>query len=174
MPVNGTLVFDISATVANGTHGTILNTLNATTTTGTRQEVVAVATGNAYANNLSVTGTPPLGPVRGGNTEAFVLDVRNDGPGSAFNVALNLSYGAGLSAASPITCTASGGAVCPGSLAPSMVAPEIPMGGMLSFSVPATVAAGTDALVSVTMQSAAAGDAFPGDNTDAASVRAVP
>jgi uncharacterized repeat protein (TIGR01451 family) len=173
-PVNGTLVFDITATIANGTNGTIINTMTATATDGPRQEVVGVATGTAFANNLNVTGTPPVGPVRGGTTASFSMEVRNDGASGAFNAAIAVTYSPGLTAASPITCAATGGAVCPATLGATMTAPEIPTGGALTFSVPANVDSGFDGVVGVTVQATAAGDSFLGDNGDTASVRALP
>jgi uncharacterized repeat protein (TIGR01451 family) len=174
MPVGGTLVFDITATVQNGTNGTIINEMRASTTSGAAQQVIAIATGSAYANNLRTTGTAPAGPVTAGTTTTFTMDVRNDGPSTALNAALTITYGAGLSEAPPITCTPLGGAVCPSSLGASMTAPEIPAGGSLSFSIPAAVASGTNALVGLTLSASTPGDAFPGDNADTASVRAQP
>ncbi len=173
LPVGGTLIFDVTARVANGTNGTIINTMSAATTSGTRQEVFAAGTGSAYANNVRVDVTAPPSQVTSGTTATWTVDVRNDGPSSAFNTALTVAYGTGLSEA-PITCTASGGALCPATLSATMTLPEMPVSGLLSFSVQAAVASGTNALVTLTAQASAAGDVVPSDNTDAASVRAVP
>ncbi len=173
LPVNGTLVFDVTANVRNGTNGTIINEMRATTTSGAAQNVVSLATGTAYANNLSVVGTAPPNQIPSGSSADWSFTVTNGGPASAFNAALNIVYGTGLSEGSPIACAASNGAVCPAT-GSSMTVPEIPSGGVLVFTVPAQVASGTNALVSVTMQAAASGDSFPGDNADTASVRAGP
>ena len=175
LPVNGTLVFDVTATVANGTNGTIINEMRATTSAGS---LVTVATGSAYANNLRVSVTAPTGPIANANgaTATWTLEVANATPGSsAFNAAISITYGTGLSAAgSPITCTASGGAVCPGTLGAAMTSPEIPAGGTLTFSVPALISVTASTLVSLSAQATAAGDSFLGDNNDSDGVRADP
>lgn len=175
LPANGTLVFDVTATVGNGTNGTIINEMRATTTSGPRQEVVAVGTGSAYANNLRVNVAAPPGPIASANgaTATWTVEVQNGGPASAFNASIALTYGTGLTGA-PITCTAGGGAVCPASLGPAMTVPEIPATGVLTFAVPAQISVSASALVSVAAQATAAGDSFPGDNADTDGVRADP
>lgn len=173
LPVNGTLVFDVTTTVGNGTNGTIINEMRATTSTAA---VTTVATGSAYANNLRVDVAAPAGPISNANgaTATWTVEVRNGGPASAFNASIGITYGTGLAAASPITCTASGGAVCPAALGSAMTAPEIPSGGVLTFSVPAQISVTASTLVSLGAQVTVAGDAFPGDNADSDGVRADP
>jgi uncharacterized repeat protein (TIGR01451 family) len=172
LPAGGALVFDVTARVANGTNGTIINEMSAATTSGPRQEVVAVGTGSAYSNNLRVDATAPASQVTSGNTADWTVEVRNDGPASAFNATLTITYGTGLSE-SAVTCIASGGAVCPAT-GSTMTVSEIPASGVLTFTVQALVAAGTNALVSLTAQSSVLGDAIPSDNADTAGVRAAP
>ncbi len=173
IPVNGGLVFDVTATVANATQGTITNTLSARVTSGIPSEAVGVGVGSAYTNNVSVTASGPSGPIASGSSVVFVMTVANSGPGSARNVTLTNTVSVGLTLTG-IGCTASGGAVCPASPGASMTASEIPSGGSLSFSVSATIVSGTNANVSNNLKAVAPGDFFPGDNAATATFRATP
>jgi uncharacterized repeat protein (TIGR01451 family) len=170
LPVGGSLTFNVGAVVTPGIQGSLTNTLDATVTSGVRSEVAAVAVGSAYSANVSVTGTAPSGPLAGGSSASFAMVVANSGPGTALNVDIIDIIGPGLSAAGNIVCVAGGGAVCPASPGASMVAPSIPAGGFLNFTVPVTVDAGSNGTVTNTMTATAAGDPRASDNSAVASV----
>lgn len=172
LPVGGSLVFNIAATVSAGTQGTIINILDATVTSGTRSSVTGVAVGSAYSNNVSVNGTAPVGPLVGGGSAVFAMSVNNAGPGPAQNVSINNILGSGLSPGGAITCVAGNGAVCPPSPGATMTVATLPANGSLTFTVPVVVDAGTNGNVSSTMMAAAAGDVRSNDNSATVSVSA--
>jgi len=171
LPNGGQLQFTVTATVALGTQGAIVNTLDATVTSGVRSQTTAVAVGSAYSNNLVVTGVAPTGPLVGSASGVFTMTVANNGPGPALNVTVDNVLSAGLSPAGAIGCSGAG-ALCPATLAASMLIPSIPANASLTFSVPVTVVAGTNATVSDTMSASAAGDTRVQDSTAIASVTA--
>jgi len=173
LPVGGSLTFNVTAFVAPGTQGSLTNTLNATVTSGVRTEVVGVAVGSTYSANVSVSGAAPSGPLAGGSSASFAMVVANSGPGTALNVDITNSIGTGLSPSGNIVCVAGGGAVCPASPGASMVAPSIPAGSFLNFTVPVTVNAGVNGTVSNTMTATAAGDPRASDNSAVATVNAI-
>jgi len=173
LPIGGQLQFTITVTVALGTQGSIVNTLDATVTSGTRSETVAVAVGSAYSNNLVVTGVAPAGPLVGGASDFFTMTVANNGPGPALNVALENTLSAGLSLGSGgISCSAVS-AQCPTSPASSMVIPSMPANSSLTFRFPVVVAANTNGTVFDTLTATAAGDSRVQDSTATASVQAL-
>lgn len=173
LPVGGVLVFNVAATVANGTQGVITNGLSATVTSGTRSNVSAVAVGSAYANAVSVSGTAPAGPLAGGATATFVMTVANAGPGAAQNLALTNVLSSGLTLSSTaIGCTATGAAVCPATPGATMTVPSLPADGTLSFSFPVVVSAGTNGTVSSSFTATAAGDTRAADNSTTVSTTA--
>jgi uncharacterized repeat protein (TIGR01451 family) len=170
LPNGGQLQFTITATVALGTQGSVINTLNATVTSGARSETTAVAVGSAYSNNLVVSASAPAGPLTGGAGFAFTMTVANDGPGPALNVALVNTLGTGLVSGGAITCSAAG-ALCPAAPAATMLIPSIPANASLTFSVPVTVVAGTNGVVSSTLAATAAGDTRLQDSSATASAQ---
>jgi hypothetical protein len=170
LPVGGALVFNVAATVANGTQGVITNGLSATVTSGTRSSVSAVAVGSAYANSVSVSGTAPAGPLAGGASASFVMTVANAGPGAAENLLLSNMLSSGLSLSSTaIGCTATGAAVCPATPSANMTVPSLPAEGALTFSFPVVVDAGTNGAVSSSFTATAAGDSRATDNSSTVS-----
>jgi uncharacterized repeat protein (TIGR01451 family) len=170
LPVNGSLVFNVATTVAAGTQGSIINTMDATVTGGVVSHVTGVAVGSAYSADLSVAGTPPPGPLPGGATAAFTMVVMNNGPGTSQNVNITNAFSAGITGAGAIVCSATGGATCPAALGSSMTVPTLPANGVLSFTVPFTITVGTNGPVSDTMTVTAAGDNRPGNDSDTATV----
>jgi uncharacterized repeat protein (TIGR01451 family) len=173
LPVGGALEFSITTSIAVGTSGTIANTLNVTVDNdATRTDNSFVATGTAAAYNLNVTGTAPTGPIQGGSLAIFTAIVANSGPSSAQDVVITDTTGPNLTL-QKVTCTATGEAICPTTLGATMVAPSIPSGDSLSFSVQARVTAGANGTLSNTLNATALGEARPADNTDTASVAAV-
>lgn len=173
LPVGGVLVFNVAATVANGTQGVITNGLSAAVTTGTRTSVSAVAVGSAYANSISVSGTAPTGPLPGGASATFVMTVANAGPGAAQNLELSNVLSAGLSSSDgAIGCTATGAAVCPATPSATMTVPSLPANGSLTFSFPVTVNADANGTVSSSFTAIAAGDSRATDNSTTVSTTA--
>ena len=174
LPVGGLLSFNVTAKVALGTNGAIINTFEASADhDATRDDNRVVAVGNAAANNVGVTASAPSGNVSGGSSTTFTMVVGNDGPATALDVAITDTLDVGLSLAGPIGCEASGDAVCPVPTGLTMVAPSIPPGGSLKFTVPASVAAGSNGVLGNTMTALAGGDSGPSNNTARAVVNAV-
>jgi len=172
LPVGGTLAFTVTAAVAAGTHGSILNTLDATVTSGVRTLASAVAVGNAYANDVGVTATAPVGPLNGGDTAHFTMTVENAGPGPAKDVRLTTTPSSGLAPGPVVTCVAATGMACPTGLSLAATVASIPAGASFVLDVAATVASGTSGVVAVTTTATAAGDSRAGNNTAVASVSA--
>ncbi len=100
------------------------------------------------AADLSITKTNGVAAVDAGSTTAYTVVVSNAGPSAANGALFRDIAAAGLSKTS-ITCTATGGAVCP--TAPISVAtvegatgiaiPTLPSGGVATFTVNANVTA---------------------------------
>ena len=100
--------------------------------------------------DIVVTGVGPAAAVAGGETFVATMTVRNAGSGDAGTTRLNSLVGNQL-ALTALTCTASGGAVCPQTLGPSMTVDDIPAGGSLSFEVTLQAAANASGTVSYTL-----------------------
>lgn len=166
LPVGGSLAFDVTASVAAGTQGSILSTMTASVVAGgTRTETSGVAVGSAYAVSVAVSGSGPAGPLAGGATGEFLMDVTNGGPGTALDLVLANTLSAGLDARGAIVCVQAVGATCPAITGGSITVAALPAGASLRFSVPFTVTAGTNATVGNTMTATVAGDARVADNS---------
>ncbi|MCP5272111.1 MAG: hypothetical protein H6932_12870 [Burkholderiaceae bacterium] len=166
LPVGASVTFDVTATVAAGTQGAIVNTLTATTTAGgATQQASGVAVGSAYAANVTVTGSGPAGSLVGGASGEFLMEIANAGPGTALGVDVEQVLSAGLSAAGTISCVQAVGATCPTIDGASFTVPSLPANGRLRLRVPFTVDAGTNGTVSGTMTTRTAGDPRPGDDS---------
>ena len=92
-------------------------------------------------SDVAVTGTGPVAQVLGGEVAVFVMTVANIGDNPANTVNLVNLVGNQL-ALTGITCSASGGAVCPETVGVTMTITSLPAGGSLAFAVSARVAAG--------------------------------
>ena len=166
LPVGGTVAFEVAATVSPGTQGAIVNTLTATTTSGgSTQQASGVAVGSAYAVNVSVSGSGPAGPLPGGSSGEFLMEIANAGPGTALDVDVTQTLAPGLSAAGDIICVQAVEATCPVIAGPSFTVPALPANGRLRLRVPFTVDAGANGTVSGTLATRTAGDARPGDDS---------
>lgn len=172
LPVNGSLTFTVATTVQAGTQGSIINTLDAAVTGGTTGRVSGVAIGSAYSADLSVEAVSPSGPLTGGSTAAFTMVVTNNGPSTSQNVTLTNTLGAGATLGS-ISCIATAGATCPAAPTSPISVPSIPASGVLTFTVPFTVAASTSTPVTDTFTATAAGDGRTGNNSATGSVSVV-
>jgi uncharacterized repeat protein (TIGR01451 family) len=93
----------------------------------------------------------PTGAVASGSVLTYTLVATNNGPSSATNVLLRDTPGAGLNCTTPspsATCSASGGASCPGGTVPvsdltggGVTLPSLPVGGQVAVTMQCTVAA---------------------------------
>jgi uncharacterized repeat protein (TIGR01451 family) len=97
----------------------------------------------------------------------FTAVISNEGPSQARDVTITDTPGDGLTLGA-VTCTASGGAVCPAATSGTMVASSIPSGGSLSLGITTTITAGSNGLVSNAVAVSAAGDAKSFDDSDTA------
>lgn len=144
----GTLTFNVSTVANQQANGTVDNELSVNVTTNpTKSDDSFFATAAVVSSDLTIVGTAPAGPLAGGAAAAFTMVVTNTGPGIASNVALVNVLSAGLTASAAVTCTAAGGAVCPTPLGQSMTVPTMPVNGVLTFTFPFTVNAGTNGTV---------------------------
>jgi hypothetical protein len=125
--------------------------------------------GNATAD-VSVTASALLPLAVGGGLADYRMTVANAGPDAASDVVLTVSVDGGQTLGT-IACAASGGAVCPPALGPSMTVPSLPKGGTLTFSIPATIPADTGTF-SATLTTASQGDPVTSNNAATASVAA--
>ena len=114
------------------------------------QAIVCTITNTARVTDLSVVKSTASGPSLSGALRNFTVTVSNAGPSAADGVLVSDTPGGGLScpaAGNPITCSASGGAACPGAAAlPNLVSggvavPVLPAGGLVTFIVPCQVTA---------------------------------
>jgi hypothetical protein len=121
--------------------------------------------------DLVVTGTGPTSQVTGGETIVFRMVVANDGKGDVDEVRISELVGNQL-ALLDISCSASGGAVCPSSLSASMVSSSMPAGSSLTFDVTVQLAPAAKGTIANTMTVQAEGDVDPGNNLYTVSVSA--
>ncbi len=166
LPVSANVVFDVTATVSAGTQGAIVNTLTASTTAGgSTQQATGVGVGSAYSANVSVSGSGPAGPLPGGSSGEFLMEIANAGPGTALDVDATQTLSAGLSAAGDISCVQAVDATCPVISGSRFTVPSLPANGRLRLRVPFTVDAGANGSVSGTLGTRTAGDSRPGDDS---------
>lgn len=174
IPAGGALTFVVTLQAAANASGTVSYTLTAQlerdTQTLNNQATVTAAAYSARSN-LVVAGSGPGGPVTGGASVPFLMSVTNTGPDAATNVRIDNDVGSGLTLSS-ISCTASGGAVCP-STGPSMFVDSLPAGSSLGFEVRATVGAAVNGFVSNKLSVVADNDAVRSDNSFSASASVV-
>ena len=98
-----------------------------------------------------VKAVSPTGAVASGSVLNYTLTARNNGPTNATNVLLRDQPGAGLNCTAPsttATCSASGGASCPGATVPvssltggGVTLPNLPVGGQVVVTMRCTVTA---------------------------------
>jgi uncharacterized repeat protein (TIGR01451 family) len=150
MPDGGALVFSVTVQVDTGATGTIQNSMVASFAeeldpTGASTSVTATAF--SVTTNVVVSGTGPTGTLVGGSPAVFVMTVTNNGPDAtdAFNVYDNVGNGLSLNG---ITCTASGGAVCPTTVGVLTAVETLPAGGVLTFTVDTTIGQNVNGTVS--------------------------
>lgn len=153
LPVNGSLSFTISGPVGENVDGVISATLRAEAAgDNDRSNNAVTISGTAFTlqSDVVVTGTGPAAPVGGGSVATFVMKVTNNGPQATGDVLIENRPGASSSLNS-ITCVASGGAACPTSLNPTMLASAMPVNSALTFTVQTNVAKGYNGTLNNTL-----------------------
>lgn len=114
------------------------------------QAIVCSITNSGRATDVSVVKSAAAGRVNSGQLTNFTVVVSNAGPLAADGAMVSDTPGAGLdcpASGNPITCSASGGAACPGAASlPGLVGagvavPTLPVGGTVTFTVPCQVTA---------------------------------
>ena len=161
--INGTSNF-ISLTPASNTWSprTVSFVATGTTATFVVRNIVPASEGcivNVYIPGLTppptdvqvVKTVSPTGAVASGSVLTYTLTARNNGPEATTNVALSDQPSAGLNCATPsttATCSASGGASCPGATVPAsslfgpgIRIPNLPVGGQVVVTMRCTVTA---------------------------------
>ena len=141
----------ISVSVTGTATGTYTNTLavGALQTTWGSNAAGATATLTVTpAALLSVNKTNGLSSVAAGSTTAYTIVVSNGGPSDASNTVLRDVPSTGLDCLNgTLTCSATGGAQCPGSLAlanllgAGLSIPQLPNGGSATFTLQCNVTA---------------------------------
>jgi uncharacterized repeat protein (TIGR01451 family) len=148
LPSGGILTFTVTAQIGQNVNGTVSNGLVANVGTDPNQaDNSFYVTANVVTAVLAVSGAPPPGPIADGASATFTVTVTNNGPGTAQNVTIANSLSPGITAGT-VTCMASTGAACPGSLGPTMTVASLVSGGVLTFTVPFGVNSGTSGTVS--------------------------
>lgn len=153
LPVNGTLTFTVAGPVGEQVDGVISSTLRASASGDPdRSNDFATISGTGYSlqSNVVVSGSGPVDPVPGGGVATFTMVVANGGPQATGDVLIENRPGASSSLAS-LACSASGGATCPPSLNPIMLASAMPAGSALTFTVGLNVAKGYNGPINNTM-----------------------
>ena len=168
MPSGSALSCSIPVTVAPATSAFAAVTMAASSAgdsrTGNNSATASVSA--TLSNNVNVTGSAAASSVIGGKSTTFKYLVGNTGPATAFDVVLSNTPGANLALSGAIACVASGGAVAPVvTVGGGLNAPSIPLGGLLTCTVPLTVAAGANGTVTSTFTATAAGDQRASDNS---------
>lgn len=115
-------------------------------------------------SDVAVTGTGPSESVLAGATAVFVMTVANIGDNPASTVNLVNLVGNQL-ALTGITCSASGGAVCPETVGVTMTITSLPAGGSLAFAVSARVAAGANGAITNTLSASYSEDTSRTNNS---------
>ena len=111
----------------------------------------AVVPESINADVQVIKNVSPTGAMASGSVLTYTLTARNNGPENATNVTLGDLPGAGLNCATPsttATCSASGGASCPGAtvpvstlIGPGITIPNLPVGGQVVVTMRCTVTA---------------------------------
>jgi uncharacterized repeat protein (TIGR01451 family) len=138
LPAGGVLTFTVTTSVGQSVNGTVTNELvvNVPGNTGTNN---FYATATVVSSDISVAGTAPTGPLLVGDSGDFTMTVTNNGPGIAQTIGITNTLSTNATASGPITCAASGGAVCPSPVGSTMTLATMPVGGSLVFNIPFTV-----------------------------------
>ena len=152
LPAGGVLTFTVTTVAGINVNGTVSNEMDVNVATNSNKKFNAFyATATIVAADLVVTGAAPDGPLLGGTTSAFTMTVTNSGPAVSENISIANTLSAGITAAGPVVCSATAGAVCPMQLGGTVAVPSLPVNGALTFTIPFTVDVGMSGQVSDTM-----------------------
>jgi uncharacterized repeat protein (TIGR01451 family) len=151
LPVGTTIVFTVTANVT-ALNGTVTNTVNLSLPAG----ITDTNTANNSASDvdrvqgqsaITISKTNNTTTLAAGSTTSYTITVVNNGPSDASNAVLRDPAAAGLSCASSVACTASGGASCGGpsvalaTLQNGFAIPSFPSGGQLVLTLTCGVTA---------------------------------
>jgi len=171
LPAGGVLTFKVATTVGQLVNGTVSNQLSVDVTTNPNHAADSFfATATVVSADLSVSATPPSGPLAGGTAAAFTAVVTNNGPAVSDGISIANTLSPGLAAGGNITCVGTGGGICPTALGASMLVPSLAVNGVLTFTIPVTVKSGTTGPVSDTLAVSALSDPRIANNTATATV----
>jgi Domain of unknown function DUF11 len=174
LPASSSLVFRVSFSVILGASGPIIST--ATLVAGNLTTSTPLTTSfsvNTYSADVRVTGKSAATRVVEGGVNYYTMTVTNAGPDIAQNLTL-LNALDNSQVLGAIKCSATGGAICPDSLGPTMVVLTLPKNGSLEFTMPGLAPrTGTPRILGNRMTVRSAGDPITLDNTSTASVEAV-
>ena len=164
LPAGGELEFSVTVQVSSGASGP--NTIDATVTadgdsTGANNEARLVI--NGYTPEVFVSSRS-AGSNYSGSLANYPFTVGNTGPDMARDVVIENVVGPGQTFSS-VTCTASGGAVCPATLGANMTIPTLPNGGMLNFKVTTSIVPDLVGVIGDTLRVSAPGDQTPFNNS---------
>jgi uncharacterized repeat protein (TIGR01451 family) len=176
MPAGASLVFQVSGNTNVGASGTISDIMSVQSDTNEvdANNNTATVNGSVVSNDVSVTGTAPAGPLVDGPA-TFTMVVTNAGPNTAVNVGLVTTASTNVTVVpAEIVCVPTLGATAPTLQADNitLLSPSIPINGVLTCTVPVTVAQATNGFALVTLTATALGDSRTSNNAGTASVQA--
>lgn len=153
LPAGGQVTFTHNISVPAGFGDPLVNTATVSTPAGTIDPVQAnnsATDTNLPGADVSVTKSATPASVRTGEVVSYTITVANAGPADAGDVTLGDTPGAGLDCTTPsptATCSASGGAACPGIITVAaltgagVVIPSLPAGDQVQVTLQCTVTA---------------------------------
>ena len=105
--------------------------------------------GRFTGTDVQVSGIGPSAPLNGGDPIVFTMTVTNAGDFDAEELQIRNATSQVSPASVRISCTASGGAVCPETTGSSMDVSKLPSNGVLVFNITGTLNAGASGAVEV-------------------------
>ncbi len=132
--------------------------------TGTATSVFALPTADLAITKTNGTTTVPQGGVT-----SHIITVTNNGPAPVSNAVVTDPAGAGMVKLS-MTCSASGGASCPGSFStttfetPGLTIPSFPVGGIVVFNLTSQIT-GTPTVTNTAFITSSIADPTPTNNS---------
>lgn len=174
LPNDGALSFSFPAVVDAGANGTVSATFTATAAGDSRSSdnrVTASTTAASVDVGVSQTGASQVGA---GGTAVFTAIVSNPGPAAATGLTLThaLSGDGAAGTTASISCSASGGALCP-TTGPSMAVASLPAGRSLTFTISVPVPAGARGAIVSRFDVATPGDPSAANNSQSTTTTAV-
>lgn len=140
LSLNGSIRYDITATLSSGFTGTLSNSGRATITvpvtdpTPGNNSQTATSTVSP-ATNLSISKSNAAGTVTAGSVTSYTITATNSGPGTANNAVISDPATAGLNCTAVSCSVGSGGAVCP--VAPALSVANLQGSGVTVATFPA-------------------------------------